>query len=117
MMMKKPLMKIDVITTFPDMFSGLLGESMLARGQEQGIVAIEVHDLRDFTDDVHRTVDDTPFGGGGGMILKAEPIVRELQAAGHQRLRMLFGGLELYQFALDPEVVGKETYLTSLNRD
>ncbi len=78
-MMKQPLMKIDVITTFPDMFSGFLGESMLARGQEQGLVTIDVHDLRNFTDDIHRTVDDTPFGGGGGMILKAEPIVRAVE--------------------------------------
>lgn len=48
---------------------------------------------------------------------EAEPIVRELQAAGYERLRMLFGGLELYQFALDPEVVGKQTFLTTLDSD
>ncbi|MEW5875088.1 MAG: tRNA (guanosine(37)-N1)-methyltransferase TrmD [Candidatus Zixiibacteriota bacterium] len=72
-------MTIDIITTFPAMFTGFLGESMIARAMENGILAIRIHDLRDFTDDPHRTVDDTPFGGGGGMILKAEPIVRAVE--------------------------------------
>jgi len=72
-------MTIDIITTFPAMFAGFLGESMIARAMENGILTIRVHDLRDFTDDPHRTVDDTPFGGGGGMILKAEPIVRAVE--------------------------------------
>lgn len=69
-------MTIDIITAFPGMFEGFLSESMMARALSQGILAINVRDLRDYTDDPHRTVDDTPFGGGGGMILKAEPIVR-----------------------------------------
>jgi tRNA (guanine37-N1)-methyltransferase len=72
-------MRIDVITAFPGMFAGFLGESMLARALAQGILTITVHDLRDFADDPHRTIDDTPFGGGGGMILKAEPVARALE--------------------------------------
>lgn len=72
-------MRIDIITAFPAMFTGPLGESMIARAMETGVLSISIHDLRDFTDDPHRTVDDTPFGGGGGMILKAEPIVRAVE--------------------------------------
>ena len=72
-------MKIDIITVFPGMFDGFLCESMLARALAQGILSITVHDLRDFTDDPHRSVDDTPFGGGGGMILMAEPFARAIE--------------------------------------
>ena len=73
-------MRIDIITAFPGMFDGFLRESMLARALTQGVLTIRVHDLRDYADDPHRTVDDTPFGGGGGMILKAEPVARAIEA-------------------------------------
>ncbi len=74
---------VDVITAFPAMFTGFLGESLMARGIAQGILCVRVHDLRDWSDDpVHRSIDDTPFGGGGGMILKAEPIARAVEALG-----------------------------------
>ena len=79
-----PNMKIDIVTAFPGMFAGFVGESMMARALAQGILSITVHDLRDYTDDPHRSVDDAPFGGGGGMILMAEPIacaVESLQTA------------------------------------
>lgn len=72
-------MTIDIITAFPNMFEGFLKESMMARALERDILSVTVHDLRDYTDDPHRTVDDTPFGGGGGMILKAEPIVHAVE--------------------------------------
>jgi tRNA (guanine37-N1)-methyltransferase len=77
-------MKIDIVTAFPGMFAGFVGESMMARALAQGVLSIAVHDLRDYADDPHRSVDDTPFGGGGGMILMAEPIacaVDSLQTA------------------------------------
>jgi len=67
-------MRIDVVTGFPRLVEGPLGESMLKRAQELGLVQIVVHDLRDFTSDRHHTIDDTPFGGGAGMVMKPEPV-------------------------------------------
>jgi tRNA (guanine37-N1)-methyltransferase len=66
--------RIDVVTGFPRLVAGPLQESMLKRAQELGNVEIRIHDLRDYTTDRHRTIDDTPFGGGAGMILKPEPV-------------------------------------------
>lgn len=65
-------MKIDVVTIFPDYFAPL-SLSLLGKAQDRSLLEIEVHDLRDFTHDVHRTVDDTPYGGGAGMVMKPEP--------------------------------------------
>jgi tRNA (guanine37-N1)-methyltransferase len=73
-------MRIHIITAFPGMFDGFMRESMLARALTQGILSIVIHDLRDFADDPHRTIDDTPFGGGGGMILKPEPVGRAIES-------------------------------------
>jgi tRNA (guanine37-N1)-methyltransferase len=67
-------MRIDVVTGFPRLVEGPLGESMLKRAQDMGLVQIVVHDLREFATDRHRTIDDTPFGGGAGMVLKPEPV-------------------------------------------
>jgi tRNA (guanine37-N1)-methyltransferase len=67
-------MRIDVVTGFPKLMQSPLQESILHRAQERGLVEIALHDLRDYTTDRHRTIDDTPFGGGAGMILKAEPV-------------------------------------------
>jgi len=67
-------MKVDIVTIFPDFFRGPLEHGITRRAAEMGLVKIEVHDLREFTHDRHRTVDDRPFGGGEGMILKPEPI-------------------------------------------
>ncbi len=69
-------MKIDVITIFPGMFEAVLGESIVKRAQRKGKIKISIHDLRDYTDDAHRTVDDRPFGGGPGMVMKAGPLYR-----------------------------------------
>ena len=63
-----------MITIFPEMFPGVLGSSILKRAQERGLVQIAVHDLRDYTHDKRRTVDDRPYGGGPGMVMKPEPI-------------------------------------------
>src|SRR5438874_5326615 len=70
----KAPMQIDVITIFPDFFRGPLDYGIVRRAREAGLVKIEIHDLRAFTRDRHRTVDDRPFGGGEGMVLKPEPI-------------------------------------------
>jgi tRNA (guanine37-N1)-methyltransferase len=67
-------MKIDILTIFPDFFRGPLDYGITRRAHEAGLVEIKVHDLREFTRDKHRTVDDRPFGGGEGMVLKPEPI-------------------------------------------
>jgi tRNA (guanine37-N1)-methyltransferase len=77
------MMRIDVVTGFPRLVAGPLQESMLKRAQDLGSVEIRIHDLREYTTDRHRTIDDTPFGGGAGMILKPEPVfacVDRLQA-------------------------------------
>lgn len=68
------MVKFDVITIFPDIFKGFVEESLLARGQKKKILKIKVHNLRKWTHDRHQTVDDRPFGGGPGMVLKVEPI-------------------------------------------
>jgi tRNA (guanine37-N1)-methyltransferase len=80
-------MQIDVITIFPDFFRGPLDYGIIRRAREAGLVTIDIHDLRAFTRDRHRTVDDRPFGGGAGMILKPEPIfecVESLQVAARE---------------------------------
>ncbi len=67
-------MKIDILTLFPEICRAPLGESMMKRAQEKGIVDLRIHNLRDWTTDKHHIVDDTPFGGGQGMVMKPEPI-------------------------------------------
>jgi tRNA (guanine37-N1)-methyltransferase len=73
-------LRIDVITIFPRMVQAPLAEGIVHRAADAGLVELAVHDLRDFTDDRHRTVDDTPFGGGPGMVMKAEPFLRAVEA-------------------------------------
>jgi len=73
-------MLFDIITTFPEMFPGIVQESIIKRAQDKGLVTIRTHDLRDFSLDKHRKVDDSPYGGGPGMVLKAEPLFRAIQA-------------------------------------
>ncbi|CAB4903522.1 unannotated protein [freshwater metagenome] len=65
-------MRIDAISIFPEFF-GVLDISLLGKAKSQDLLVVKIHDLRDFTEDKHRTVDDTPFGGGAGMLMKAEP--------------------------------------------
>jgi tRNA (guanine37-N1)-methyltransferase len=67
-------MRIDILTLFPAMFQGPFDESIVRRAMDAGVVSIHLHNLRDWTHDRHRTVDDTPFGGGPGMIMKPAPI-------------------------------------------
>ena len=74
------MLKVDVVTMFPRMFDGPLAEGIVHRACEKGVAGIEVHDLRGYTDDRRRTLDDTPFGGGPGMVMKAEPFFRAVEA-------------------------------------
>ena len=83
-------MKVDILTIFPDFFRGPLDYGIVRRAREFGLVEIAVHDLRAFAHDRHRTVDDRPFGGGEGMVLKPEPIFECMEAldiAPHERRR------------------------------
>ncbi len=73
-------MRIDVLTIFPGMFDAVLNESIVKRAQEKGKIRIYTHDLRDFTSDKHRKVDDRPFGGGSGMVMRVEPIYNCLKS-------------------------------------
>lgn len=72
-------MRIDIITIFPDMFSAVLDESIVKRAQNKGKLKIHIHNLRDYTLDKHRKVDDRPFGGGSGMVMNPEPIFRAVE--------------------------------------
>jgi tRNA (guanine37-N1)-methyltransferase len=72
-------MEIDVLTLFPRIFEGPLEESILKRAQQKGLVGVRVHNLRDFTHDKHRVVDDKPYGGGPGMLMKPEPIFEAVE--------------------------------------
>ena len=73
-------MKIDVLTLFPAMFAGPLDESIIKRAREAGLLDLRIHNLRDYAHDRHRTVDDRPFGGGPGMLLKPEPIFEAVES-------------------------------------
>ncbi len=73
-------MKFEIITIFPDFFRGPLDYGIVRRAREAGLIEIGIHDLREFTHDRHRTVDDRPFGGGEGMVLKPEPIFECLES-------------------------------------
>jgi tRNA (guanine37-N1)-methyltransferase len=73
-------MKIDVLTLFPAMFAGPLDESIIMRARKKGLLDLKVHDLRQWTHDRHKTVDDRPFGGGPGMLMKPEPIFEAVES-------------------------------------
>lgn len=76
------MIKFDVITIFPEMFKSYLGESLIARALAKKLIKINLRDLRKWTNDKHHTVDDRPFGGGLGMVLKVEPIYKAVSALG-----------------------------------
>lgn len=84
-------MRIEVISIFPELFSTFLSTSLVGRAVEAGLLAVRLHDLRDFTEDRHRSVDDEPYGGGGGMVMTAPPWIRAARAVagGGRPLRIL----------------------------
>ncbi len=73
-------MRFDILTLFPDMFVGPFAESIIQRAQEAGLVSIALHNIRDYATDKHRVTDDYPYGGGGGMVMKPEPIFAAVEA-------------------------------------
>jgi len=82
-------MKIDVLTLFPAMFAGPLDESIVKRARETGLVDLKIHNLRDWTHDRHKTVDDRPFGGGPGMLLKPEPLFEAIESLKREKTRVI----------------------------
>jgi len=106
-------MKIDVLTLFPGMFSGPLDESIIKRAREAGLLDLRVHQLRDYAHDRHRTVDDRPFGGGPGMLLKPEPIFEAVESLANQNTHILllspggrpFTQLIAHELAQKPELL------------
>lgn len=72
-------MRIDILTIFPDMFAGVLNESILRIAREKGLVEFHLHNIRNWTEDRHKSVDDRPYGGGPGMVMKPEPIFRAVE--------------------------------------
>src|SRR5512139_3654194 len=84
-------MRIDVLTIFPDMVADFADRSLIGRARRAGLLDIRVHDLRSATTDPHRSVDDTPFGGGAGMVLMPEPIFATVEAVDPPRPLLLLG--------------------------
>ena len=82
-------MKIDVLTLFPEMFSGPMDASIIQRARRTGLLELRVHNLRDYTHDNYKTVDDRPFGGGPGMVLKCEPVFEALEALAGAETRVV----------------------------
>ena len=73
-------MRIDVLTLFPGMFAGPMTESMVWKARDQGLLDLHIHDIREYSRDRHRSVDDTPYGGGGGMVMRADVLVDAVEA-------------------------------------
>lgn len=84
-------MRIDVFSIFPEMVSGFASQALLGKAQDRALLDLRVHDLREQTTDVHRTVDDAPYGGGPGMVLMAEPVFAAVEAVDPPRPLLLLG--------------------------
>jgi tRNA (guanine37-N1)-methyltransferase len=86
-----PIVRVDVFTIFPDLVDRFCAESLLGKARTGGLLDLRLHDLREHTTDVHRTVDDSPFGGGAGMVMRPEPIFASVEAAAPPRPLYLLG--------------------------
>ncbi len=104
-------LRIDVFTIFPDLVSGFAGESLLGKAQARGLLDVRAQDLRAQATDVHRTVDDTPFGGGAGMVLMPEPLVTAIEAVDPPRPLYLLGpGGRRFDQAVARELAGSDGF-------
>jgi len=106
-------MKIDVLTLFPEMFAGPLDVSMVARARKAGLLDLQIRNLRDWTHDRHKTVDDRPFGGGPGMVLKPEPVFEAVEALATEKTRvvMMAPTGRVFSQACARELAGEEHLL------
>jgi len=106
-------MKIDVLTLFPGMFAGPLDESIVKRARQRGLLELAIYNLRDWTHDAHKTVDDRPFGGGPGMVLKPEPIFEALEklATGDTRVLLMSPAGRKFDQALARELAQEKHLL------
>jgi tRNA (guanine37-N1)-methyltransferase len=105
--------KIDVLTLFPAMFAGPLDESIIKRARQRGLLDLKIHDLRDWTHDRHKTVDDRPFGGGPGMLMKPEPIFEAVERLRGESTKVILlspGGRKFNQ-AIAAELAGQPDLL------
>lgn len=112
-------MRFDIITIFPEMFSGMLKAGILDRALTQGVLEIQVHDLRDYTKDRHRQVDDRPFGGLEGMVLKPEPVFRaveDIRLPGDSRTYLLSPQGERFTSDLAREIAGRSQVILICGR-
>ncbi|HUA37307.1 MAG TPA: tRNA (guanosine(37)-N1)-methyltransferase TrmD [Candidatus Sulfopaludibacter sp.] len=106
-------MKIDVLTLFPAMFAGPLDESIIRRARTGGLLEVTIHNLRDWAHDRHKTVDDRPFGGGPGMLLKPEPLFEAIEELRRKNVRVILlspAGRKFDQ-AIARELAGQEYLL------
>jgi len=108
-----PLVRFDIFTLFPGIFVGPLDESILRRARDRGIVQIGVHHIRDWADDRHRTVDDTTYGGGAGMVMMAPPIVSAVEATlgpelSRARVLVMSAGGRLFKQPVAEELAASE---------
>jgi tRNA (guanine37-N1)-methyltransferase len=104
-------MRIDVFTIFPGLVDTFCAESLLGKARGTGLVDLRLHDPRDQTSDVHRTIDDAPFGGGAGMVMKAEPLFASVEAADPPRPLFLLGpGGRRFDQRLAEELAGTDGF-------
>lgn len=106
-----PSLRFDLFTLFPGIFTGPLDESILRRARERGLIGIAIHDIRDWTKDRHRTADDTPYGGGAGMVMMAPPIVAAVEETlgatrDDTRILVMSAGGRLFSQAMAQELAG-----------
>jgi tRNA (guanine37-N1)-methyltransferase len=104
-------MRVDVFTVFPDLVDRFCSESLLGKARRRGLLDLRCHDLREHTTDVHRTVDDAPFGGGAGMLLRPEPIFASVEAVDPPRPLYLLGpGGRRFDQPLAVELAGRSGF-------
>lgn len=82
-------MRFDILTIFPEIFDSYLGETFISKGIKKGLIEVNIHNLRDYTDDPHKRVDDRPFGGGFGMVMKIEPIYRAINELKNKNTKVI----------------------------
>ncbi|MFQ6117333.1 MAG: tRNA (guanosine(37)-N1)-methyltransferase TrmD [Candidatus Bipolaricaulia bacterium] len=116
-------MRIDILTIFPEMLEGFFAQGVIAQARERGLIEIFLHNLRDFTRDKHRQVDDRPYGGGPGMVLKPEPFFRgveairaELPQGAEPRVILLSAGGRLFTQRVAKELAKEENLILLCGR-